>query len=153
MLPQSLPATFLVQDSLKQRTPQLLHLVDEKGQHHQCSEYHGQVLLAVSIVVFEVIPSILQGIERLIFDLPPCPSTAHDRENIPLGDAEICHPTKVLVFALSDFPLLHKVHQQAWIRFVQGHLVDEGKAMQYATPSQLELGRSALLTCERYLLK
>ena len=45
MLPQPLPAAFLVQDSLKQGTPQLLHLIDEKGQHHQCGEYYGQVIL------------------------------------------------------------------------------------------------------------
>ena len=110
MLPQSLPATFLIQDSLKQRTPQLLHLVDEKGQHHQCSEYHGQVLLAVSVVMFKMISLILQGVERLIFDLPPCPSTTHDRENIQLGDGEIRYPTEMLDFVFSNFPILHKVH-------------------------------------------
>ena len=106
MLPQSFPAAFLVQDSLEQRTRQLLHLVDQKSQHHQYSKHHRQVILAVSIVVLEMIALILQGIEGLILDFPACPSSAHDREDVQLGNGAVRDPTEVLGFVLSDFPIL-----------------------------------------------
>ena len=44
-----------VPGSLEQGTTQLLNLIYQEGQYHQQGQHHGQVLLAVSVVMLQVI--------------------------------------------------------------------------------------------------
>jgi hypothetical protein len=48
----------------KQGTTQLLRLIHQKGQHHQQGKHHGEILLAMTIVVFKVVPLVFQGVQR-----------------------------------------------------------------------------------------
>jgi hypothetical protein len=79
--------------------------------------------------MFEMIPLVLQGVEGLVLNLPTRPPATHDCEDVHLGDGEIGDPTEVLGLALSDLPVLDKVHQYVRIGLVQGYLIDKGKAV------------------------
>ena len=46
-----------------------------EGQQVQGGKHGGKVLLAVPEIVFQVVALGLQGVERLVFDLPACPAT------------------------------------------------------------------------------
>ena len=56
--------------SLEQGTTQLLNLIYQEGQYHRQGQHHGQVLLAVSVVMLQVISLVFQGVESLVLDLP-----------------------------------------------------------------------------------
>ena len=55
----------LLPGRLEQRTAPLLRLVHQKDQHHQKRQHHGQVLLAVAVVVLQVITLIFQSVTIL----------------------------------------------------------------------------------------
>ena len=59
LLPEVPLRAQLFPGGLEHRTAQLLRLVHQEGQQHQD---HGQVLLAVAVVVLQVIPLILQSV-------------------------------------------------------------------------------------------
>jgi len=54
----------------KQLATALLDLVDQKGQHHQDGQDGGEMLLPMSIVMFEMIALVLERIEGFILNLP-----------------------------------------------------------------------------------
>ena len=64
-------APQLLPDRAEQPAAELLRLVHQEGQHHQHGEHHRQVLLPVPVVVFVVVPLILQRVEGLVLDVPP----------------------------------------------------------------------------------
>ena len=66
----------------------LLNLIHQEGQHHQQGQHHRQVLLAVSVVVFQVIALVLQGVEGLVLDLPAGSSPPHDVPDVVRGQHE-----------------------------------------------------------------
>ena len=69
----------LLPGGLKQRAAQLLRLVHEEDQQHHHHQHHGQILRAMSVVVFEIVTLIFQGVEGLVLNLPAGPS-ANTRE-------------------------------------------------------------------------
>src|SRR5262249_33687858 len=72
-LPQGALWPLLRPRGAEQGVALLLHLVDPKRQHHQQRHYHSQVLLSVTVVVLKMIALVLQGVERLVLDVPPRP--------------------------------------------------------------------------------
>ena len=69
----------------------------------------------------ETISLILKGFECLIFNLPPCPPTAHNQKNIFIGDDKISYPAKALGFPCGGvfFPVFNEVYQPArWHRLL-----------------------------------
>ena len=70
----------------------LLHLVNQKRQHHQVSEH---LLVAVTEVMLKVVAVVLQGVKRLI-NLPAGPRPAHQPHQVGLMQGNIRHPGKVL---------------------------------------------------------
>jgi hypothetical protein len=70
-LPQQALAPQFGPDRSEYGTAQLLGLVHQKREHHDCGKHNRQVLLAMAVVVLKVIALIFQRIERLIFYLPP----------------------------------------------------------------------------------
>ena len=73
--PDSLPeftlALTLGFGGLKQGATQLLHLVNQKRQHHQVRKHRAQMLLAQAVVVLKVVSLVFQRVEGLILDAPP----------------------------------------------------------------------------------
>ena len=65
LFPEMALGPQLLPSRLEQRATQLLHLVHQEGQHHQQGQHHRQVLLAMSVIVFQVIALVLQGVESL----------------------------------------------------------------------------------------
>ena len=55
LVPEVALGLHLVPGGLEQGTTQLLDLIHQEGQHHQKGQHHRQVLLAMSVVVFQVI--------------------------------------------------------------------------------------------------
>ena len=132
----------LLPGGLELGTAPLLYLVHQEGQHHQRRQHHGQVLPAVSIVVFEMVTLIFQGVEGLVLDLPAGPSTAHDGVHVVGRQHEVGDPTEMLDFADSfdflddlrgmDFPVVEHVDQVVGVRFIERHAAVEAKVMQDA---------------------
>jgi hypothetical protein len=58
-LPQAAFAAQFGPHRLEQGTAQLLDLVHSKRQHHQYSKHHGEMLIAMAVIVLVVIALIL----------------------------------------------------------------------------------------------
>ena len=105
-LPEQALAAQLRPDRLKQRTTELLGLVHQEGQQHQHGKHHGEMLLAMPIVVLEIIPLVFQRIKRFVFDLPPGAASPHKVKDIAPAHAQVRHPTEVLDLGSTDLPVL-----------------------------------------------
>src|SRR5947209_7325998 len=86
------------------------------------------MLLSVAEVVFQLIPLILQGVERLILDLPARATAAHDQPHGVLAQLQVRYPTAVKRdLSIADFPVFQDVHQHVRIRLIQGDLIQPAK--------------------------
>ncbi|MCP4404542.1 MAG: hypothetical protein GY801_45480, partial [bacterium] len=72
------------------------HAINQTRQHHEECEDHGEVVLAVSKIMFEVIALIFQGVEGLVLDLPSGTATTHELKDMLAGAGDIRHPGKML---------------------------------------------------------
>src|SRR3984893_9426930 len=90
----------------------------------------------MAVVVLKVIALIFQRIERLIFDLPPRPATAHEGINVAFTHPYVCHPTEVLHLLIAYFPVLDDIDPYVRLRSIEWHVIDKAKAM-YETRSPL----------------
>ena len=104
-------------------------MVDQEGQHHQQDKNQRQVLLAVTIVMFQMIVLIFEGVEGLIFDFPAAAPRAHQFADIEFGYGEVGDLTEVLSLAGGDFPIFDEIDQEVLMGSVQGHLIDEPEAV------------------------
>ena len=130
MLPEPFATALLFQHRLEQRRSELLDLVNQEGQHHQQNKDQRQILLAVTIVMFQMIALIFEGIEGLIFDFPAGASPAHQFADIEFGHGEVGDLTEVLGFVRGDLPIFDEIDPQVLMGCVQGHLIDETKAVE-----------------------
>ena len=78
LVPQPAHGMVFFQRLLKERTTMLLELVDEKGQHRQVGKDAGQILVSVSIVVFEIVALVFERIEGFIFNFPTGTTSSHE---------------------------------------------------------------------------
>src|SRR5262247_630302 len=128
--PQAFAAQFCP-DRLKPRTTELLYLVHQKCQHHQHGKHYGEMLLAMPIVVFKIIPLVFQRIERFVFDLPPGSSSPHEVKDVTLAHAQVRHPTEVLDLGIADLPVLEEIDPHVDVRSIEWHIIDKPKAMDH----------------------
>ena len=70
LIPETPSATEFGQEGLKERTGDLLGLVNEKGEHHQEGKDDGEMILAMAKVMFKVVALVLEGVEGFVFDFP-----------------------------------------------------------------------------------
>ena len=70
VIPQRSTSDSLLANRLKQGATKFLRLVNQECQHHQHRKDRGQILSAMTKVVFELIALILERVERFVFDLP-----------------------------------------------------------------------------------
>src|SRR5215471_19848910 len=83
----------------------------------------------MTIVVLKVIALIFQRIERLIFDLPPRPATAHQAIDVACAYPHVGHPTEVLDLRVLSFPVLDEIDVHVGIGGIERHLIDKPKAV------------------------
>ena len=69
-------------------------------------------------VVLKLISLILEGVERLVFHFPACPSPTHQGVDLVLGDSEVGDPTEMAGFAAPDLPIFQKIDPFILIRLV-----------------------------------
>src|SRR5271157_4385886 len=96
LFPEVALGLHLVPGRLEQGTAQLLNLIYQEGQHHQQGQHDRQVLLAVSEIMLQVISLVLQGVERLILDLPAGSSPPHDVPDDLRNQEKVGDPTEML---------------------------------------------------------
>lgn len=68
----------VVPQKAKQRPGGLEKLIGGKGEKHQEGEVGGEVADAVAVIVFKVVALVFERVEGFIFNLPACPTGAHD---------------------------------------------------------------------------
>ena len=71
---------------------ELQDLMDKKGQQIEQEKGHGQVVLSVTEIMFNVIALVLKGIKALIFHLPASAAGFDQIDHIVLGDLNVGHP-------------------------------------------------------------
>src|SRR5436189_2399159 len=129
-LPQGALGPLLVPGSTEQRVALLLHLVDQECQHHQQREHVRQVLLAVPIVVLELLPRVLQVVERLVLDPPPRPAALHYPRHTGGGQPQVRHPGPLPLFPLGvALHIVQEVDPHLLIGLVEAHVMGEQVAV------------------------
>ena len=128
-LPQQALAAQFGPDGSEQGTAQLLGLVHQKRQHHHHGKHHRQMLLAMAVVVLKVIALIFQRIERLIFDLPPRPATAHEGYTLRLLTRRSVTQLKCWTLSLPISQYSIKLTRTSALRGIERHVIDKAKAM------------------------
>ena len=81
----------------------------------------------MTVIMLEVVALIFQRMERLMFDLPPGPTTPHEGHNGTLVDPQVCHPAEVLDLVSADLPVLNTIDSHVRIRFMERDLIDQPK--------------------------
>jgi len=107
------------------RVGQFKDLMDEEGQEVEDKKVHGQELLSVAIVMFNLVALIFQGIEGFVFDFPAGASAFNQVLNIVSGNREIGYPTVMVGgFPLFiDEPVLEEIDLIGVSRAIQGDIV------------------------------
>ena len=126
-------------DGSEQRAAQLLRLVDQKCQPPRHGKRHGEMLLAMAVVVLKVVAWIFQGIECRIFNLPPSTSTSHQAINSALAHPQVCYPAKVLGLPIAYLPILNKIDPHVRVRGLERHIVDKAKPMHHPSGAVMAL--------------
>jgi hypothetical protein len=114
-------------------------LVHQKREHHDRGKHHGKILLAMTVVVLKMVALIFQRIERLIFNLPPRPATAHERIDVTFTYPQVRHPTEVLDLVLADLPILDEIDPHVRSRCIERHVVHKAKPMHHTRGAVMPL--------------
>ena len=91
------------------------------------------------VVMLKVVALIFQGIERLIFNLPPSTSPSHQAINSALAHPQVCYPAKVLALTIAYFPILNKIDPHVRVRGIERHIVDKAKPMHHPSGAVMAL--------------
>src|SRR4029453_12383962 len=109
------------------------------------------MLLTMPIVVFKMIPLVLQRIERFVFDLPPGSSSPHEVQDVALAYAQVCHPTEVLDLGIADLPVIDEIDPYVYVRGIEGHIIDKPKAMDNSGSAVVSFIRGHVPSMLRHL--
>src|SRR5262245_61199583 len=93
------------------------------------------------IIVLKVIALVFQRIERLIFDLPPRPTTPHETIDVAFAHAQVRHPAKVLDLGRAHFPILDEINAEGWVRRIERQVIDKAEAMEHSRSAVVSLIR------------
>ena len=92
---------------------QLKDLVHEERQQVERKERLRQVPVAVAEIVLQVVALVLQGVERLILDLPTRPRGAHQLDDVVGGGHQVGDPgIAIFHLAVLDDPELDEVDER-----------------------------------------
>src|SRR5215216_4323358 len=90
------------------------------------------MLLALAVGVLTVVALLFQGIARLMCNLPPSTSTAHQAINRALAHPQVCDPAQVLGLSMAYVPIRNNIAPHVRVRGLERHIVD--KATPIAPP-------------------
>ncbi len=133
---------------LKEPTPEFLDLIDQEGEHRQASKDGGQMLLPVTVVVFEFIALVLERIEGFVFDFPASASSSHQRFNILWRQFDIGDPAEPPLAITILFPVFQKIDPPLRMGFVQGQIVHP----EIAVLDPVRIGKHPFLRVARVAL-
>jgi len=83
----------------------------------------------MTVIVFKIVALIFQGIKRLIFNLPPGPTTPHEVKDIALVHPQVCHPAEVLDLGITNLPVLDEIDPHICVQCIERHVIDKPKPM------------------------
>src|SRR5437016_13312633 len=83
------------------------------------------------VVVLKVVALIFQGIERLVFNLPPRPARTHEPIDIPLAHPQVRYPTEVLDLVLADLSIFDDIDPYVRSRGIERHVVHKAKPVHH----------------------
>ena len=128
-LPKLSFATGFAPGLAEQGAGDLLHLVDEKGEHHEGNENQAEIFCSQPIIVLEIVALIFQSVESLVFDFPPTTPSTHDLIGIVASDLKIGNPGEILGPIAIGFPVFEDVDQEVLIGLVEWNIVHIPKEM------------------------
>src|SRR6266436_4024694 len=99
------------------------------------------MLLSMIVIVVEVVPLVFQGIERLIFNFPPCSPPSHQLVDVVLRHSKVRYPAEMLDFVLAHLPVLNEIHSHVGARLIEWHVIDKAKLMCNACGAVMPLIR------------
>ena len=105
---------------LKEPTAQLLDLIDQESEHHQAGKDGGQVLLAMTVIVLELIALVFERIESFIFHFPAGTPSSHQGLNIISSHLDIGDPAEQALLIAVDFPVLQEIDLKLGVGLIQG---------------------------------
>lgn len=79
--------------------------MDKKSQQIEKEKNHGQILVAMAKVVFNMIALVFKCIKAFVFNFPACPAAFDQLGHIIFIDNNIGHPA----IAVSDFSFIDKL--------------------------------------------
>src|SRR6266700_7246603 len=113
----------------------------------------------MAVGVLKVIALILQRLDRLMFHLPPRPTTTHELIDVPRTHPHVRHPAVWLDHILADLPIRHAVDPHIRSRCLERYVVHKATPMHHTrgTVMPLILGQapgvlSRLHLCEEIRL-
>lgn len=94
---------------LKQPTAQFLDSIDQEREHHQQCKMGDQVVLAMTVVVFEVIALVFERIEGFIVHFPAGAASSHQRFDVMGSQCDIGDPAKKPLSIAVNFPIFQEI--------------------------------------------
>ena len=68
-----------------------LYVVDKEGQHHQGGGHGGKVLLAMTVIMFEVVTEVFEGVKGFVLHLPAGTACTYHIRHIVGGEGDVSH--------------------------------------------------------------
>jgi len=92
LVPKLLARTEFGAVFLIMQISQLKNLMDKKSEHIEKKKNHGQILLPMAEVVFNMIALIFKRVKPFVFNFPACPAAFNQLDHIIFIDDNIGHP-------------------------------------------------------------
>ena len=85
--------------------------MDKKSEQIEKEKNHGQIILAVAKVVFNMIALIFKRVKSFVFNFPACPTAFNQLSHIIFIDENIGHPTVAVGnFSFIDKAIIKKIN-------------------------------------------
>ena len=108
--------------------------MDKKSEQIEKEKIHGQILLAMAKVVFNMIALIFKRVKSFVFNFPACPTAFNQLDHIIFIDENIGHPTVAVGgFFIVNNMVVKKVDLIGIFRAIERHIINPSVLMLTAT--------------------
>jgi hypothetical protein len=145
LFPESFLRADFFENGLEKGATESQGLIDQECEHHDLHKDHAEVLLSEAVVVLEVVALVFQGVEGLIFDLPPGAARPHDATNIGLGDGNVGDPGEPDLFIASHLPVFEEVDPDVLVGCIDGDSVHPVKVVK--SIAVMRILEDEIITC------
>jgi hypothetical protein len=83
------------------------------------------MLLAMAVMVFNVVALVVEGLQRVMFNLPARSSTAHEAIHVAFAHAHVRDPTARLDCVSAHLPGRDDMNPHLRVRCIEGHVIDQ----------------------------